>query len=133
MGTLMFKVDDDLKKIVEHTRKHGECNIAYTHEVGEPSLYLVKDSGAYLMSASKKRLPANNGDPKDTSSLVVYAKGMNPNVDEGYYETTRAACGGDDFAENLDLKFFENAITKGHKFVVIALLKTKIKMKATNR
>jgi len=86
-----FKVTPDLLKIVEHSSKNP-CTVAYTREPTEPSLFLVKDMGVYLMSASTVKQPV-----KETGCLVVYADGYTP--DDGYI-------GGDDFVENIPISWF---------------------------
>ena len=117
-GVLTFEVNDVLKRIVEHTRKHGKCRVAYGEgeHTPEPSLFLVKDQGVYLMSASEKRLSGKNG----KGNLVAYAREANPKFDD-CWDSAREICGGDDFAENIDLSPFEEALASGAKSVEIKL------------
>jgi predicted dienelactone hydrolase len=63
-------------------------------ESGKPILF-VHDDGVYLACFAKE----------GEKPLVVYAAGMAPK-DDGFYERARAAVGGDDFAEDLELDAF---------------------------
>lgn len=90
---LIFKTSDVLR-CVKHSleSKDWSCPEGTTPS---PGLYLVHDTGVYLMSN------ANPGDwivPKE-KCYVAYAEGCNPDVDSDYYETSRDMVGGDDFAE----------------------------------
>lgn len=123
MSKLVFK-SADLLRIVEHSLaapKQGEQLVDYrdgkaiTAPVEAPAVLLVHDDGVYLMS---------NGEPRDivsgTSSYVAHAEGCNPKADAGWYETSRALVGGDDFGEHLpwaaDIKALIDA---GHKQIII--------------
>lgn len=99
MNTLIFKVDDTLKSIIEHSRSHPEGQTS-CGEVIKPSLLLVKDQGAYLMAPTNPRQLVGDGE----RCVVAYAEGCNPNVDKDFYENARALCGGDDFAEPIALE-----------------------------
>ena len=75
-----------LRPVIQEARHH-QC-----------PLMLVKDSGLYFM--------AEKGDlnPDSGRRLVAYAEGFDPDkadFDE-WYDTLRAICGGDDFAETID-------------------------------
>lgn len=114
-GTLTFKIDDTFKRIVEHTLNAKEWTAAYG--IGKPpekpSLYLVKDRGAYLMPATKDKLKADTG----TGCLVAYAKECPPDD----WDAGQRICGGSDFAENVDCAVFARAIADGKKVVKIKL------------
>jgi len=128
-GTLKFAVNDVLKRIVEHTLANPECRIPYTKETTkEPSLYLVKDEGVYLMSASVKHLQDES--KTEGGSIVAYAKGLDPKKDGGYYEEARYICGGDDFAELLPIEVFAKAVEKGAKTVSIKLTENSLDIRA---
>lgn len=118
MGTVIFKVDDRLKAIVDHTKEHGEC-VGFENEPISHSLAFVKDHGAYLGSASSVPLPDPDGD--GTRRLVTYAEGMNPDADEDFWDEARLQCGGDDFVEYIDIEVFERAIKSGKKKVTMRL------------
>jgi len=132
-GTLVFPIDDTLKRIVEHTRKHGKCRVAYSKEYTEkPSLFFVKDDGAYLMSASDVPL-RKDPDDKDSGNVVAYAEGLNPKTDGDIWEAQQFICGGDDFAENIDLKIVEDGILHGYKKLKIKLTETSMEVRITKR
>lgn len=135
-------MDKTLRKIVFHTQSNPICNVidwdkydklakannlpelkelderplSYHKDIG-PSLCLVKDEGAYLMSGSDEKIAKPNG---EEGSLVAYAEGMSPA--DGWI-------GGDDFGENLPLDWFENipnnatfSITTTDKEITIKVL-----------
>jgi hypothetical protein len=106
-GTLTFPIDDAFKAMVK----------------GAKTLHLVKDQGVYLMKFGKT--------PK--SNVVVYAKGFDPNkVDfDEWYNKAHSVCGGDDFGESIDAKFFANAIAKGARVVKIKLTATRMSIEAS--
>lgn len=86
----------------------------------EPSLILVKDSGCYLMSSGLPSLPGSK-----TANKVVYAKGLGPDCD---YDVLRSKCGGDDFAEHLPARMFEQAVLSGAKSVTVSMTQKFIKV-----
>jgi len=128
-GTLVFKVTDDLKRIVEHAAAN-DPGPYYGTKIAR-SVFLVKDRGAYLMSAGQPgllRYPDATDHTKNFQ-VVEYAEGFN--ADEGYdYDELRAVCGGDDLAEPLDVDFFARNITAGAKEFRIKLTPTSVSMDA---
>ncbi len=78
----------------------------------KPTLYFVKDSGIYLMTAAKlKEIPADK-------SHVAYAKGYSPD-DEDCWEKCKNAVGGDDFAETISFSpQMQQAVTDGSDLVL---------------
>lgn len=99
---------DELRPIINHARTSRNHRAAYA-DIGEqspgPGLMLVKDDGIYLMS---------NGMPgfmrtDIKAHRVCYARGYDPTKDDDVWERSRAAVGGDDFAQLFDLEAFENA------------------------
>lgn len=108
--TCVFKLTPELQAIIAHTIAHpATCRVAYMGDkIGEDSLWLVKDSGAYLMTATTERLKK----PNSQRAVVAYAEGMTP--DDGHI-------GGDDFAENMPLAWFTKAIKKKHTVFIITL------------
>ncbi len=111
MGTLIFPIDDTLRSIVAHTQANPEMGSYYGTEI-PPSLYLVKDHGAYLMSASKEpQLLTPKMD--DFRRVVAYAIGHDPNKDTYDWDFTRGVCGGDDFGEPIPVDWFVKVIGSG--------------------
>ena len=76
---------------------------------GKPGLWLVKDSGIYLMSNGSPGLPhTKSNHNRDSLLKVAYANGYGPLAD---YDTIRQAVGGDDFTEGtLNVEWFEAAL-----------------------
>ena len=68
-----------------------------------PQFAFVKDHGVYLMSMAKDA----KRDPKSGMHSVIYAEGFNPSVDEDFYEQSRYALGGDDFAIDIPLYWLD--------------------------
>lgn len=81
----------------------------------EPSLWIVKDNGIYLMSNGLPRLmdPVKQRSPNGLHEMevcqVVYARGFDPRTDPGVWERSRDAVGGDDFGETLPADFVAKA------------------------
>lgn len=66
------------------------------YEIKVPTLWLVKDSGIYLMTPAKlEKIP-------EDGSHVCYAEGFEPDAPDSW-ERCRAAVGGDDFAESFPI------------------------------
>lgn len=143
MAILKFK-RSEVAKIVEHSLANPEYAPSLTHlyekkywkpgvkpnEIGfvsadnvdtskiEPHIHLVKDSGIYLMAATKETLKG-----EATLHFVVYAEGFGEDAD---WDDVRAAAGGDDFAENLPLSWFEDAILQEGEYIKLNLSPTNI-------
>jgi hypothetical protein len=117
-----FPIDDKLQTIVAHTVENPEAGDYYGTTIG-PSLYLVKDDGVYLMSASKKALladPATAGSD-DAKNLVAYATGHG----------TGTWLPGDDFGEPLDLGFFIDAVASSATHLKVTVTETTIAVETT--
>jgi hypothetical protein len=102
MANLTFK-NVGVLRVVEHAMAAKKHAMGYGHEGDAvPCLTLVKDDGIYLMSNGKP------GDPDETwcgpspKLFVVYADGYEADR-SGVWDKCRAAVGGDDFAEYLEL------------------------------
>lgn len=106
--TYVFKLSPVLKQLIEHTIKHtGTSKVAYEEKTGDDSLWFVKDDGAYLMTNTTPRL-MKPGEGK--GCVVAYAEGATPQ-DEWI--------GGDDFAENIPLSWFTEALKQKHTIFII--------------
>jgi hypothetical protein len=109
--TFRFLVTPKLKAIVAHAMTSKKWHGAYGSKVSEPTLYLVKDQGTYLMSAGvpglheKRRSP--NGKHMIEGHVVAYAVGHDPVTDEDWW------IGGDDYAINVPCLEIKRAINKG--------------------
>ncbi len=85
-----------------------------------PQILLVKDHGVYLITnASLDGTPAS----RDT---VVYARGMNPSVDDEWYDEAEEALGGDDSSVTIPVAWFELALKKKFNAFSIKVSPTKI-------
>ena len=97
---------------------YGEDNMAHLQpdeeNNGTPGLWLVKDSGIYLMSNGNPGLPDPENNHNGASQLkVAYARGYGSTAD---YYTIRDAVGGDDFTEGtLEVKCFESTLEFAEK------------------
>ncbi|BCI29654.1 MULTISPECIES: DUF3085 domain-containing protein [Enterobacteriaceae] len=85
-----------------------------------PQILLVKDHGVYLITnASLDGTPVS----RDT---VVYARGMNPSVDDEWYDEAEEALGGDDSSVSIPVAWFELALKKKFNAFSIKVSPTKI-------
>ncbi len=73
-------------------------------------LWLVKDSGIYLMSNGTPGLMAG-----EKSHKIVYAKGYNPNTDEDVWDRCRDAVEGDDFGEFVPIEWLDISVEEGKR------------------
>jgi hypothetical protein len=111
IATLRFSLDD-VRRVVEHARRAADQREFYGERLG-PRVMLVKDEGIYLMSNGLPRDILNGGsDELGAHSFVAYADGYNPaGQDPGeLHMKCRAAVGGDDFSEPIELEGFETAL-----------------------
>ena len=107
MTKLKFE-PSDVRRLVAHTlaaknhmREYGD------KRKPRPQLILVHDEGIYLMSNGIPRDMLNGDEDRvGTRSFVAYAEGFDPyKLDRGkVWDDARAAVGGDDFANHLDLR-----------------------------
>ena len=137
MRLLKFKTED-IRKLAEHSLKAEKRRLTFDQEkegVAVPrGLILAKDQGVYLLSNG-----LNEGEkPPGELGLVVYAENCNPETDKDWYDNARNICGGDDFAEFIDLDWFFYAQSENCEYMVIEItdniivLKTDL-MKKTNK
>lgn len=81
-------------------------------------LHLVGDHGVYVMSFDQKG-------KRD----VVYARGCDPNVNEGWYDLKRITFGGDDGADAIgEAGHIKEAMSKGAKYMEIDISPTHLKL-----
>jgi len=117
MARLSFDASE-VRRLVEHSKGKPHRDTHY----GEPLalkeyLYLVHDSGVYLMSGAEERLP----DPANPqASFVAYESRCHPS-DPDCWETSRALVGGDDFGEPIPLEAFEAALARNPRRIVVHL------------
>nr|WP_233341429.1 DUF3085 domain-containing protein [Escherichia coli] len=79
-----------------------------------PQILLVKDHGVYLITnASLDGTPVS----RDT---VVYARGMNPSVDDEWYDEAEEALGGDDSSVSIPVAWFELALKKRNLMLLVS-------------
>ena len=142
MAKLTFCADD-VRKMLEHARA---CNshkptmgqqfdalgdkafdmkyddiVEAMPDVG-PGLWLVKDSGIYLMSNGNPGQPEDPAKPEG-KLLVAYAEGYEAGSPDEW-ERSRAAVGGDDFSEALmDAEIWSKLLTPQTEKVIIRVNK----------
>jgi hypothetical protein len=107
MSVLKFPADL-VRKLADHAAAAKDHRPAYG-QPKVPGLMLVGDQGVYLMSTGLPRLPRAGS---EKGSFVVYADGINPDVDEfdSWWERKRATFGGDDGADVIPLESFQRAL-----------------------
>lgn len=96
MSILTFKTSD-LRPIVEHALSSEMPPEFYGQKVTGPSLALVGDQGVYLMSIGTP----GQMKPDGKGRIVAYAEGINPDVDDDWYDAKHDTFGGDDGADVL--------------------------------
>jgi hypothetical protein len=97
MESIIFKSSEELKSLAKKTLETERFKVAYQDKLtGRKCFFFVKDEGIYLMNSYKS-------DPKNDDWYVCYGEGFDPNENPDYWEDSRRAVGGDDFAENLYL------------------------------
>jgi len=84
---------------ISFDRKEIQALYTVLVERGESKFSLAKDQGCYLCGQYREDLDPHN--------KIVYAKGMNPDVDEYWYEEAEHKLGGDDFGVELPLQWLE--------------------------
>lgn len=117
-GKCIFKTED-IVQLVNHVKGCTEFRTAYGQGEPEAGLMWVHDQGVYLCSSGLPLLQNPNKD--HTSSIVAYAEGMNPEVDdfELWWEESRYNVGADDFAEFISLKEFPDDVLEAYKYFII--------------
>lgn len=114
----------DVRELFDHARTATE-HAASLGEEGRPApaLWLVGDEGVYLMSNGRPGFRDESG-----KNRVVYAKGINPNVDpfDRWWERKRAAFGGDDGVESLPLDALKPALDTPGDWLTLKVTKTSI-------
>lgn len=124
MTALRFNMDD-LRPIIAHSEASKTHTAPYGIGKPVPGLFLVKDSGIYLMSNGETGLLRADNKPGQHSQVVVYAIGYKPDGADSY-EKCRNAVGGDDFAELLPLAWFTKARDLGAVSVTVNFGKTRV-------
>lgn len=122
MSILKFPADQ-VRKLVDHAAAAKDHRPAYGQRK-VAGLMLVGDQGVYLMSTGIPHLPRPG---KPEVSLVVYADGINPDVDEfdDWWEKKRATFGGDDGADVIPLASFQRAL--------VSPIKGKVEVEITSK
>jgi len=110
-GTRLTFSMSELRPIIEHARAATEYRKPYGGKAA-PSLWFVKDSGIYLMSAGLPAQPDPKHSGPSTKLLVSYAKGYEADAPDSF-DKCREAVGGDDFSEALPLAWFTSALGEG--------------------
>lgn len=78
------------------------------HSKVEPHLQLVKDHGVYLLASSHR--------PK--VDPVVYAKGLDPDKNDDWYDIAGSGLGGDDFSQAIDIEDIEEMLKGATTFII---------------
>jgi hypothetical protein len=138
MAKLIFR-NDQMRKVIafnklgtKYRRSYDSAVAAYEHETKKefrftgtdeealapyfttdiPRLIFVKDQGIYLMAAVKGQDSQMFNNQRED---LCYADGCNPDTDEDYYDRSRDAVGGDDFAMDIDdMAFIEKWVELGY-------------------
>jgi hypothetical protein len=131
MALLTFN-DSDIRRVVNHMTAARDWSSAWgARHPPRPQVVFVHDEGLYILS---------NGKPPDVLAapaprlFAAYAKGYNPYTEDRtvVWERARAAVGGDDFSEYLDLSpAMTKVIKSGQPFLFqMRVTKSSIQMMA---
>ena len=97
-------------------------SIYSTEDAEGPRMWLVGDHGVYLMSNGDPILQVDGGD-----SAVAYAIGINPRLNEFWWDAKQSVYGGDDGADELDmLEPIMDQIRQGAQMIRFELTDTSI-------
>jgi hypothetical protein len=122
---IVFKVTENLRKIIAHAKKAKKCMEPYNLAVAkEPMLWLVKDHGIYLMSAGVPR-QKKRGKP-----VVEYAIDFDLDKDNDFdacFARQQAISRGD-FCEGVPVKDVQEAIFARAYEVIFRISKTKFEL-----
>jgi len=109
MGKLQFCAKEAVK-LVEHSHQSEKHGKTFAGETG-PGLFLVGDSGCYLMSTGQPGLKPDTG---DSPNKVVYAEGCDPDKNQDtWWDLKQATFGGDDGVEFLPVSQDDLKALKG--------------------
>lgn len=89
----------------------------------KPCLRLVGDEGVYLMGNG-----FNKDRNKDDKHIIVYAKGIDPEKDEYWYEEKLHKFGGDDAVISLPVSWYHDAVKHGKRVFSINMGARSIKL-----
>lgn len=94
------------QEVVKKGGHFWPCTDYIDKNIVEPALQLVGDQGVYLINnAVTKLTPIESG-------LIVYAQGINPDIDEDWYDAKRHTFGADDGGVTIPLSWFDIAIKR---------------------
>jgi len=94
----------------------------------EPGFWLVKDDGIYIMPAGWDESVGEKA--ANSQHKIVFATGYNPKTDEDVWEKSRAAAGGDDFAEFVGLTSDIVERVKATGRLLVTISETEIRLEA---
>ena len=145
MTKLLFPAAE-VRKLYEHARDAPRHGKAYGERgPGKPQLMIVKDDGIYLMSNGEPRLLANgtianldaplekDAPEAESHNYVVYALGYNPKVDGDVWNKSRAAAGGDDFGEHVEIDVFKACLEPDCESIYVEFTATQMKIGSVHK
>jgi hypothetical protein len=117
-GTVILKFDvTTVWRLVDHARNAKKSIPAYAEKNPKPSLWLVGDSGGYLMSNGSPAIDdkghlIKGRDTVGVRRLTAPALGVDPtyNAFEDWWSLHNAIAGGDDFSISIPIKRFEKVL-----------------------
>jgi hypothetical protein len=123
-GNVIKDKDGKTQEEVEAEGGHfWPCQTHIDKTLVEPVLQLVGDQGCYLISNF------DNGKSPNESGMIVYADGMNPDIDEDYYELKREKFGGDDGSVTIPIEWVAIARQRKSRKFRVNLTATSVSLK----
>lgn len=116
----------EVRRLIEHTEAGSKHPTLYDQaNTAKPGLWLVGDSGVYIMSNAEPGLLSEGGKDK---IFVAYAAEVNPHTlpFEAWWEAKHNSFGGDDGAEFLELDAIKEALAQGHDTIALDVTKNTI-------
>lgn len=122
-----------MKQVVGYHPTASNASEPITVPPSAASVLLVHDNGIYLMSNGTPR-DIISGDEHTGRSFCAYAEGCNPDIDEDWWDTSRALVGGDDFGDTLPwAQDMLNLIQEGYSTIVITFTPKKLTLSGRNK
>lgn len=110
------------RAVARMNRKQATQLLTYLKANKQKTFSFAKSHGAYF---------CGQGITVDGKfqNCVIYMKGMNPEVDDNYYENSAFEYGGDDFGETLKTDLLTDFLKLEHKTFELVLTPEKLEVK----
>lgn len=125
-GEAILKFDKStVWRLVDHSQNAKKILKSFGEKRGKRCLWLVGDSGIYLMSNGAPPILENGkvvpvARAKGQRRLVAYAEGCGPNDElDSWWPIHKLIAEGSDFSLSIPLEFFIRALEASEKYIII--------------